>query len=276
MLLSPGQAQLSQGFYLSAKVLGESHSTTVLFLSGFVGSSEVWDAHFQGLANQYRLIMLDTLGFGRSPKPDIEYSLAQHLEAIDHTLEHYGAERVHIVGHSMGCLLALAYANRYPAKAGRLALLACPAFDDEQQARRSIGTASLFNRWLAMDTPVARWACALMCTLRPALLPLAPHLVRHVPAVVAKDALRHNWQSYSRTLRNVIFQAETHRWMLQIGGPILFIHGTQDKTAPYANVQRYVHLPNVRVLTLEADHGLIFTHGRLIASELAEFFATRG
>jgi pimeloyl-ACP methyl ester carboxylesterase len=268
--------RLPQGLYLSAKVLGESHSTTVLFLSGFVGSSEVWDTHFQELAKQYRLIMLDTLGFGRSPKPDIEYSLDQHLEAIDRTLDHYAVLRAHIVGHSMGCLLALAYANRYPGKIGRLALLACPAFDDEQQARRAIGTASLFNRWLAMDTAAARWACALMCTLRPVLLPLAPYLVRHVPAVVAKDALRHNWQSYSRTLRNVIFQADTHRWMQQIAAPVLLIHGTRDKTAPYDNVQRYTQLPNVHLLTLEADHGLIFTHSRLIASELAQFLALRG
>jgi pimeloyl-ACP methyl ester carboxylesterase len=266
---------LPQGLYLSAKVLGDSRSTTVLFLSGFVGSSEVWDAHFQVLAERFRLIMLDTLGFGRSPKPDIEYSLAQHLEAIDRTLDHYAVQRAHIVGHSMGCLLALAYSNHYPLKTGRLALLACPAFDDEQQARRAIGTASLFNRWLAMDTPAARWACTLMCALRPALLPLAPHLVRHVPAVVAQDALRHNWQSYSRTLRNVIFQADTHRWMQQSAAPILLIHGTEDRTAPYANVQRYVHLPNVLLLTLEADHGLIFTHSRRIACELAEFFAAR-
>jgi len=276
MLRSRGHEQLPRGLRLSAKVLGESHATTLLFLSGFVGSNEVWDTHFQGLAKQYRLIMLDTLGFGRSPKPDIEYSLDQHLEAIDRTLDHYAVHRAHIVGHSMGCLLALAYANRYPTKTDRLALLACPAFDDEQQARRSIGTASAFNRWLALDTPLARWTCALMCVLRPVLLPLAPHLVRDVPAVVAKDALRHNWQSYSRTLRNVIFQAETQRWMQQIAAPVLLIHGTRDRTAPYDNVQGLVQRPNVRLLTLEADHGLIFTHGGVIASELAQFFADPG
>jgi pimeloyl-ACP methyl ester carboxylesterase len=108
------------------------------------------------------------------------------------------------------------------------------------------------------------------------LLPLAPHLVRHVPAVVAKDALRHNWQSYSRTLRNVIFEADTQRWLQQTAAPVLLIHGTRDKTAPYENVRHYAHLPNVQLLTLEADHGLIFTHGSLIASELAQFFAQRG
>jgi pimeloyl-ACP methyl ester carboxylesterase len=266
--------QPSAQILLHAKVLGQRGAPAVLFLSGFVGSGEVWDVHFQALGNRFRLLMLDTLGFGKSPKPDIEYSLTEHLDAIDRTLDHYAVERADIVGHSMGCLLALAYAERFPQKVRRLVLLACPAFDDEQQARHSIANVSRFNRWLATDTPLARWACALMCTLRPVLLPLAPYLVRDVPAAVARDALQHHWKSYSRTLRNVIFQADTQRRIRQIDKPLLFIHGAQDETAPYANILRFAKRSNVRIVTLTAGHGLIFTHGELIAQEVASFLAS--
>ena len=257
---------------LSTKVLGESNSTTILFISGFVGSSETWDGHFKSLSEQYRLVLIDTLGFGRSAKPDIEYSIDDHVTAIHDTLQCHNIARTHLVGHSMGCLLALAYANRYPERTGQLALLAFPAFDDETQARQTIAQGSLFNRWMAMDTPLAKVACTLMCALRPVLMPLAPYLVRHVPAIVAKDALRHHWNSYSRTLRNVIFRADSRSWVQQIRASILLVHGTRDVTAPYANVQRYRTLPNVRLITLDADHGLIFTHSVLIAHELGTFF----
>jgi pimeloyl-ACP methyl ester carboxylesterase len=258
---------------LAAKVLGDVPAPTVVLLSGFVGSSEVWDEHFKGLCATHRLVLLDTLGFGRSPQPDIEYSLAQHVAAIDRTLVHHGVEHADLVGHSMGCLLALAYARSHPQKVGRLALIACPVFDDEQQARRAIGEASRFHRWLAMDTPLAQWACTLMCALRPVLMPLAPHLVRHVPAIVAKDALRHSWRSYSRTLRNVIFQADAPRWLRDTKQPMLLIHGTADRTAPYSNMQPHAALPNVQLVTLDADHGLIFTHSQRIAAELSRFLA---
>ena len=260
---------------LSTKILGESNSTTILFISGFVGSYETWDAHFLSLSEHYRLVLIDTLGFGQSPKPDIEYSIEDHVAAIHHTLQSHNVQRTHLVGHSMGCLLALAYANRYPERTGRMALLAFPAFDDEAQARHTVAHGSLFNRWLAMDTPLARMSCALMCALRPVLMPLAPYLVRHVPAIVAKDALRHHWKSYSRTLRNVLFRADSRRWMQQTHASILLIHGIHDVTAPYANVLDYQSLPNVRLITLDADHGLIFTHSGLIAHELATFFGER-
>jgi len=261
---------------LSARIIGETNRETILFISGFVGSYETWDRHFQSLGERYRLVMIDTLGFGHSPKPDIDYSVDDHLAAIQNTLRAHQVDSAHIVGHSMGCLLALAYANRYPQRSGRLALLAFPSFDNEAQARLAIRHGSLFNRWLAMDTPLARVACALMCAFRPLLMPIAPHLVRHVPAVVATDALRHNWNSYSKTLRNVIFKSDSTRWMQGFKGAVLLVHGARDQTAPLVNVRRFNSRPNVRLIVLDADHGLIFSHGHTIAAELNTFFGNAG
>jgi pimeloyl-ACP methyl ester carboxylesterase len=100
---------------------------------------------------------------------------------------------------------------------------------------------------------------------------MAPYLVRHVPDVVAKDALEHNWQSYSRTMRNVIFSATTPEWLAGFAGEVLLVHGKNDKIAPFANVEQLGGKQHVQLFTLEADHGLIFTHGSLIAQRLESF-----
>ena len=256
---------------LAYTVEGGVDRPAVLLISGFVGSRRCWDESFHSLANNFRLVLIDTLGFGESPKPDTGYTVEDHVCAIHDTLAELGIERTHIVGHSMGCLLALAYANRYPTRVDRLALLALPYFEDEGQARNTIRNGSLFNRWLAMDTPLAKAACTLMCRLRPILQPIAPYLVRHVPHVVAKDALDHNWQSYSLTMRNVIFRGNSSRWLREFRGHVLLVHGSHDKTAPLANVEPLALSQNVRLLRLDADHGLIFSHGKVIAQRLAEF-----
>jgi pimeloyl-ACP methyl ester carboxylesterase len=52
---------------LYAKVLGESHPETIVFIAGFVGSHEVWNKDFRSLSSKYRLVLIDTPGFGRSP-----------------------------------------------------------------------------------------------------------------------------------------------------------------------------------------------------------------
>jgi pimeloyl-ACP methyl ester carboxylesterase len=260
---------------LATCVLGDSKNSSILFISGFVGSHEVWDRNFKSLQDCYQLLMIDTLGFGNSPKPMIEYSVAEHVAAIHETVQHCGAGRIDIVGHSMGCLLALAYANRYPDQVGRLVLLAMPYFEGETQARQTIRASSLFNRWLAMDHWLGKIACTLMCWLRPLLMPIAPYIAHTVPAVVARDALRHHWVSYSRTLRNVIFRGDAPRWFSEFSGAVLMVHGRADATAPIKNV-KHLMSRNTRLVEIDASHGLIFSHSERIVAEIRKFFAATG
>jgi pimeloyl-ACP methyl ester carboxylesterase len=256
------------------KRLGDSPTPTILFLPGLTGSHTCWDANFQALSRHYHLVLVDTLGFGHSPKPEIAYSLDDHLTALAATLESCHVQQAHLVGHSMGCLLGLAFAHRFPDRIGKLCFLALPWFANEQEARESIRHSSLFNRWLSMDTPLAQAVCMFMCAVRPLLLPMIPHLVRDVPPMVAQDALRHTWASYSRTLQNVIFRAETSKWIAETAHSLLLIHGRHDATAPLANVKKNLSLTrHAKMIELEADHGLIFTHSQTIAAQVAQFFA---
>jgi pimeloyl-ACP methyl ester carboxylesterase len=257
---------------LYAQTLGADHAETIVFLPGFAGSHHVWNRDFQALSAHYRLIFIDTLGFGLSPKPEIAYSIDDHLAAISTTLQSLDVRRSHVVGHSMGCLLGLAFAHRFPERITKLALLALPYFQNETEARATIQQTSWFNRWLALDNPLAHTACALMCRIRPTMLLIAPLLSPDVPAVVARDALRHTWTSYSRTLRNVIIRARPQEWLRTIPQPILIVQGTDDHIAPIDNVRRGIagHA-NVRLIALAAGHQLIFTHSGIIARELMHF-----
>lgn len=253
-------------------VLGEDHAESIVFLPGFTGSHDVWNRDFQALSRCYKLVFLDLLGFGDSPKPDIDYTLADHLTAIRLTLQSLGLRAPHLVGHSMGCLLALAYADHFVGEVSRLVLLALPAFQSEQEARRIIANSSQFNRLLAMDTWLARLACTAMCHLRPLLMTVAPLLASDVPAVVARASLRHTWTSYSKTLRHVIFQTRAEEWLQDIRRPVLIIQGMSDTIAPIANVITLIdQQPNIRLLPLDAGHRLIFTHSATITNELVSF-----
>lgn len=258
---------------LYAQVHGAEGSEPALFIPGFVGSHEVWDKHFRSLSDRSWLLLIDVLGFGRSPKPELAYTVEDHLTAIRNTLRELNVGRVHLVGYSMGSLLAATYACHYPESVASLTLLATPWFQSEQEARETIKNHSLFNRWLALDTPLAHFVCSLMCHLRPLLMPLMPLLVRNVPAVVAKEGLRHTWTSYSRTLQNVIFRAETQQWVQSVRQPVLMLHGKNDRTSPIENVrQGIVGLPQIRLVEYDADHSLIFTHSAALAREIREFF----
>lgn len=112
-------------------VLAEKASENVLFIHGFISSSAFWtETVFPNLSeatkSKYRLIAIDLLGFGRSPKPtDSLYTLREHVDMIERSvLEPFKMQSFHIVAHSLGCILALALAVKYPDAIKSLTLLA--------------------------------------------------------------------------------------------------------------------------------------------------------
>lgn len=103
----------------------------VLFLHGFISSSAFWTEtlfpNFSKAAkSKYRLFAVDLLGFGRSPKPsDSLYTIREHLEMIEKSvIEGHRVKSFHIVAHSLGCILALALAVKYPGSVKSLTLIA--------------------------------------------------------------------------------------------------------------------------------------------------------
>ncbi|TQD98957.1 hypothetical protein C1H46_015427 [Malus baccata] len=107
----------------------------VLFIHGFISSSAFWTEtlfpNFSSAAkSSFRLFAIDLLGFGRSPKPtDSMYTLREHLEMIERSvLEPNKVNSFHIVAHSLGCIIALALAVKYPSSIKSLTLLAPPYY----------------------------------------------------------------------------------------------------------------------------------------------------
>ena len=103
----------------------------MLFIHGFISSSGFWTEtvlpHVSPAArSRRRLFAVDLLGFGRSPKPaDSLYTLREHVEMIERSvIERHGVRSFHIVAHSLGSILALALAVKYPAAVRSLTLVA--------------------------------------------------------------------------------------------------------------------------------------------------------
>ena len=92
----------------------------VVLLHPGVADSRVWDRVAPAFVERYRVIRYDSRGFGRSPAPTVEYSLAEDLRAI---LDHFGVPRAVLVGSSMGGATAISLALDEPDRVAGLALL---------------------------------------------------------------------------------------------------------------------------------------------------------
>ena len=95
----------------------EGTGPVVVFASGFMGITEIWDAQIAALSDRYRCIAFDNRGNGRSekPLPRVAYGVEQHASDLAAVLAAAGVEdRVVLVGHSMGGNTASIYALAHP------------------------------------------------------------------------------------------------------------------------------------------------------------------
>ena len=96
--------------------------TALVFLHGNPASSRIWRNVLSGVGPG-RLLAPDLIGMGRSGKPDIDYSFADHARYLDAWFDALDLDRVVLIGHDWGGALAFDWAARHPDRVLGLAFL---------------------------------------------------------------------------------------------------------------------------------------------------------
>ena len=103
----------------------------VLLVHGYGGDRNSWLFLQEPLAARYRVYALELPGHGSSAKDVGDGTLGVLADAVIGVLDAVGAERAHLVGHSMGGAVALAVAARDPGRIISLTLIAPSGFGPE-------------------------------------------------------------------------------------------------------------------------------------------------
>lgn len=212
-----------------------SGQNTIAFLPGLGGTTRYWRTRVAPLAAGNRLLLIDLLGFGQSPKPWTRYSTERHVSALHSVLREYG--RMTLVGHSLGALLAVAYAAQYPEQVRALVLLSIPYFGDLEGARTHFRHGPAPDRWIFSNLVLAAVTCILTRRLFGRLL---PRLLHDIPREVAEDLVQHTWRSSTSSLWEAVYRydAAGDADRLDPALPVRCLHGDRDPTAPLDGIQR--------------------------------------
>lgn len=142
----------------------------VIFVHSLAGSSSHWEAQLLHLRKNRRAVAFDLRGHGCSKPPaDGDYSIESQAEDVDSVADSLGIDRFVLVGHSLGGIIAVAYAGAHPERVAGL-LLADPSGDarqvPEEQMRQflfalesesySKAIEDYYNQLLAGSTPRAQ------------------------------------------------------------------------------------------------------------------------
>jgi pimeloyl-ACP methyl ester carboxylesterase len=96
---------------------------TIVLLHGKNFGADYWANTLRALSGYgYRVIAPDQIGFGKSSKPEMRYTFAQLAENTVRLLDHLKLKRVSIIANSMGGMLGVHFARRYPERVNALIL----------------------------------------------------------------------------------------------------------------------------------------------------------
>lgn len=90
----------------------EGSGDPILFLHGVPTSSYLWRNVIPHLSSLGRCIAIDLIGFGKSGKPDIEYSITDHIQYIEAFIQSLNLKHITLVMHGWGSIIGFNYAMR--------------------------------------------------------------------------------------------------------------------------------------------------------------------
>ena len=94
----------------------------VLLIPGLGSDAATWQPLVEEFQKNFRLVVMENRGSGRSSKPEGPYTTSQMADEAALLMEHLEIDRAHIIGKSMGGMIAQILAARYPEKTRSLVL----------------------------------------------------------------------------------------------------------------------------------------------------------
>ena len=236
---------------LHAEVYGRG--PTVVLLHGFLASSAYWHKVSELVSKNNRVLAIDLLSFGNSPKPlRSKYDYDAHIASINQTLKHYNASSFTLVGHSMGAMIALRYANLYESRVKQLILTNLPVMLGSDEVKQQFFSSNVIYR-LGL-TPVSHrfmWSSLrLLYKLRS-----LPRGSMNRLSENKEFVFRHNAVSRLRSFRNIIMDAKTDMDLARVQVKTTVLSGFEDKKIYIENLLHNIQLsPHVALENVNTGH----------------------
>lgn len=221
----------------------------VVMIGGLGADTYLWSKQVPAFSERFRVVVFDNRGSGESDKPDEPYSIPMLVDDTVCLMRALGLERAHVVGASLGGLIAQELAVTHPEMVDRLVLV-CTTSNGPRSTRPSPW--SLIPMLFALrrtGNPAADTRRAFSIFAHPRWLHENPGEVEeYVAWRVAHPQPRFAFKRQRGAIRG--FHRENR--LGAITAPTLILHGDSDRIAPVANARVLGELiPNAEVVILE-------------------------
>jgi pimeloyl-ACP methyl ester carboxylesterase len=189
-----------------------------------MSDSREWSRQVGDLSRDHDVVAVDLLGCGGSADLPQDFGLADHAHVLAGVLDTLAISSAHVIGQSLGSVLALAVYREHPQRVRSLVLAGAYAgwagsLSPEEVESRTLMVLETLER------PVDEWGPLLLSTVHSA--EASTELVDASMAI-----LRDVRPGASRSLVLAIASADLRDMLPTIEVPVLLIYGQRDERAP--------------------------------------------
>ena len=257
----------NEGVDLWYDVEGPPDGETVVFVEGLGYGRWMWRFQRRGL-DRHRTVVWDNRGTGNSDVPEGPYSMVSMARDLDTILDEVDVDEAHLVGASMGGMIAMQYALEYDRVASLTLLCTTPGGPEsvpvpEETAQQMFDVPDELDEREAIRQKMAP---AMSDGFRSTNDSLIEQIVDWRLETDAPEKAR-VWQAAAVESFDVSDRLD------DIDVPTLVVHGTADRVVPFENGELLAEgIPNVEFVAVDGGSHLFFIEDpETVTRHLEEF-----
>ncbi|MCA9776080.1 MAG: alpha/beta fold hydrolase [Candidatus Eremiobacteraeota bacterium] len=231
----------------------QGQGSPVLMIAGVASDTISWQLQVSALRDQFKMVLFDNQGVGRSPVPDHPITIEQMAWDAVRVLDRHQVEKAHIVGHSMGTAIAQTLARLHPDRVEKM-VLAAPFPRLDARARLAVESWVMGLREKTSQELFGRalfpWLFTEQFLAQDGVFELCLDGFKSHPYPLTASGLQRQWEALEGF--------NSTGWLSRVGAPTLLLAGSQDILTPASQAHTMSQLmPNAEVKLLDAGHSAL-------------------
>ena len=250
---------------IECKYSVEGNGPPIFLIHGIGAARDAWRFIVPKIRSNFTVITYDLRGHGRSPKPTSKFLLEDLVEDLEYLRKKLNFNKAYFAGHSLGGMIAPAYALKYSKHVLALGLFSTAAGrtkDDREKILTVIKSMEKQGVAEVLPTLIDRWFTDSFISSSPDIIE------RRIQQVINT-----NPEIFMNVFR-IYANTEMSSWLHKIKAPTLVLTGENDSACnPRLNKFIAGQIPNSKLIILSNyKHSLLLEAPKKITDNIINFF----